>query len=327
MIIVRSPLRISLGGGGTDLESYYGKHEGFLLSAAIDKYVYVNVSTPFDDLIKLKYSEYEEHTAISDIKHPIIKTALEMIGIKKSSIEITTTADLPSGTGLGSSGSFTTALIKALYANQKMQINMRDLAEMACDIEINKLGAPIGKQDQYIASYGGIKEFTISQDGVVGVNKCNMSSTGIDNLEDSLMLFFTGYSRNANNILSEQDNASKNHDTNMINNLHKVKELGLRSKIALENNNILEFGKIMNEHWLYKKQRSSKMSNEKINVCYEHALENGAIGGKLVGAGAGGFLLFVTQDKALLRKAMENSNLTEVKIRFDFEGTKFVMVD
>jgi D-glycero-alpha-D-manno-heptose-7-phosphate kinase len=234
---------------------------------------------------------------------------------------------LPSGTGLGSSGSFTTALIKALYANQKIQINMRDLAEMACDIEINQLGAPIGKQDQYIASYGGIKEFTIKQDGLVGVKKCNISSLGINNLEDSLMLFFTGYSRNANSILSEQNNASKNNDSNMTDNLHKVKELGLRSKIALENNNILEFGEIMNEHWLHKKKRSSKMSNGKIDEWYKHALENGAIGGKLVGAGAGGFLLFVTQDKSLLRKALERFNLTEVKIRFDFEGTKFVMVD
>ena len=327
MIIVRSPLRISLGGGGTDLESYYGKHEGFVLSAAIDKYIYVNVSTPFDDLIKLKYSEYEEAKSVKNIKHPIIKAVLNEIGIEKNSIEITTTADLPSGTGLGSSGSFTTALIKALYANRKTQINMKDLAELACEIEINRLGAPIGKQDQYIASYGGIKEFFIAKNGEVNVKKCNLSSKGIDDLEDSLMLFFTGYSRNANSILSEQNNASKNNDISMIDNLHKVKELGLRSKEALQNDNILEFGKIVHEHWLYKKKRSSRMSNGKIDEWYEHALNNGAIGGKLVGAGAGGFLLFVTQDKSLLRKALKKFNLTEVKIRFDFEGTKFVTVD
>ena len=327
MIIVRSPLRISLGGGGTDLESYYGKYEGFVLSAAIDKYIYVNVSTPFDNLIKLKYSEYEETKSINNIKHPIIKAVLNKIGIEKNSIEITTTADLPSGTGLGSSGSFTTALIKALYTNRKTKINMKDLAELACEIEINQLGAPIGKQDQYIASHGGIKEFSIAKNGEVGVKKCNLSSKGIDDLEDSLMLFFTGYSRNANSILREQNNASKNNDSVMIDNLHKVKELGLRSKEALENDNILEFGKIVNEHWLYKKKRSSRMSNGKIDEWYEHALNNGAIGGKLVGAGAGGFLLFVTQDKSLLRKALKKFNLTEVKIRFDFEGTKFVTVD
>ena len=327
MIIVRSPLRISLGGGGTDLESYYEKYEGFLMSAAIDKYVYVNVSTPFDSLIKLKYSEYEEHKKIDDIKHPIIKAALDKIGLEKNSIEITTTADLPSGTGLGSSGSFTTALIKALYANQRIQINMRDLAEQACDIEINKLGSPVGKQDQYIASFGGIRELNILKDGIVNVKKCNLSNEGIHDLEDSLMLFFTGYSRNANSILSEQNNASKINDASMIDNLHRVKELGLKSKEALENNNIESFGKIMNEHWLHKKKRSSKMSNGNIDEWYQHAVNNGAIGGKLVGAGAGGFLLFVTHDKVMLRKALKKYSLTEVKVRFDFEGTKFVTVD
>ncbi len=327
MIIVRSPLRITLGGGGTDLESYYSEYGGFLLSAAINRYVYVNISTPFDQAIKLKYSEYEEVKNVKDIKHPIIRSVLDEISLDDNKIEITTTADLPSNTGLGSSSSFTTALIKALYANKRMQINKRDLAELACKIEIDKLRSPIGKQDQYISSYGGIRELSFSKNGDVDVKTCNISQSTINKLEDSLVLYFTKFSRDANIILKEQDKASKEMDSEITENLHLVKELGIKSKDALEENNINLFGEIMKEHWIIKKKRSKKMSNDDIDKWYSHGINNGAIGGKLVGAGAGGFLLFVTQDKIKLRDSMKKFNLNEVQIKFNFEGTKLVMAD
>ena len=322
MIIARSPLRISLGGGGTDLASYYQDHEGFLIAAAIDKYVYVNVMRPFTSGIYLKYSQLEQCERIDDIEHPIIREALSALDLSTPQIEITTLADIPAGTGLGSSGSFTTALLKSLYTHYKQPLQQEELAELACHIEIDQLKEPIGKQDQYIAAMGGITCLKFKQDGKVIVKPLDMSMDTIFDLEDNLLLFFTGFSRSAGSILKEQDNRSKENDEDMLNNLHYVKDIGHRSAKALLEGNTNSFGKLMDEHWQYKKQRSEGMTNPEIDKWYEIAMQNGAIGGKLVGAGGGGFLMFMANDKNKLRQSMLTEGLEEVRFKFDFEGTK-----
>jgi D-glycero-alpha-D-manno-heptose-7-phosphate kinase len=322
MIITRSPLRISLGGGGTDLPSYYRKHGGFLIAAAIDKYVYINVHRRFGEGFLLKYSQLEEAATIDEIKHPIIREALKLAGIQERNLEITSMADIPASTGLGSSGSFTTALLKALHALRKNLVHPAELAEQACEIELEKLAEPIGKQDQYIAAYGGITCFKFLPDGRVEAFPLKISEETLFNLEDNLLLFFSGYSRAASNILKEQDDKSKNSDKAMLENLHLVKDLGLQSQKALENDDLPEFARLMDVHWQRKKERSEVMSNTEIDSWYQTAMNHGALGGKLIGAGGGGFLMFYTDDKARLRHAMREKGLTEVRFRFDFEGTK-----
>lgn len=325
MIIARSPLRISLGGGGTDLPTYYQEHEGFLIAGAIDKYVYVTVMRPFTEGIFLKYSHLENVKQISEVQHPIIRETLGLIGFRTPQIEITTLADIPAGTGLGSSGSFTTALLKALYTHRKRHLHQEELAEIACQIEIEKLGEPIGKQDQYIAAIGGLTCFTFHKNNKVTAVPLNISINTMHELEDNLLLFFTGFSRSASGILKDQNVRSQKNDQSMIDNLHYVKDLGYRSKAALEDGNTYAFGQLMHEHWEHKKKRSSGMSNLKIDQWYEMGMNNGAVGGKLVGAGGGGFLMFMADDKTRLRKAMSSVGLEEVRFKFDFEGTKVVL--
>jgi D-glycero-alpha-D-manno-heptose-7-phosphate kinase len=324
MLIARSPLRVSLGGGGTDVPSYYQEHEGFLLAAAIDKYVYVTVMRPFTEGIYLKYSEIEHSKKITDIKHPIIREVLRELNLKTPQIEITTLADIPSGTGLGSSGSFTTALIKALFAHYKRNIHPLELAELACKIEIEKLLEPVGKQDQYIAAYGGISEFTFHKDGKVTSAPLNLRMETIHDLEDNLLLFFTGISRSAGSILNDQDVKSKEKNSKMLENLHFTKELGLRSKEALLAADTYKFGELLHEHWEHKKSRSSGISNDFIDEAYYLGIKSGAVGGKLVGAGGGGFLMFYANDKERLRNNMSKLGLEEVRFKFDFEGTKVI---
>ena len=325
MIIARSPLRITLGGGGTDLPSYYRENEGFLLSAAIDKYVYVNVMRPFTPGIYLKYSKLEHVELIDEVKHPIIREALRMLDFRTPQVEITTLADIPAGTGLGSSGSFTTALLKALYTHRKRHLHQEELAELACQIEIDLLGEPIGKQDQYIAAIGGITCFTFHQDDKVSANPLVISMDTMFDLEDNLILFFTGVSRSAGSILKDQQIRSQKNEADMLSNLNYIKKLGFRSKEALESGNTVLFGELMYEHWEHKKRRSAGMSNPQIDGWYDLAMKNGAIGGKLVGAGGGGFLMFMAQDRNKLRHTMAVEGLEEVRFRFDFEGTKVVM--
>ena len=325
MIITRSPLRVSLGGGGTDLPSYYQKYGGLVLAGAINKYVYVTVTRPFKSGIFLKYSELEEASQVSQVRHPIIREVLDSLKLSSPQIEITTLADIPSGTGLGSSGSFTTALTKALNTHYRKNIDVEDLANFACQIEIERLNEPIGKQDQYISAYGGITEFEYHQDGSVSVNALKLSTQTIHDLEDNLLLFFTGISRSASFILRDQDSKSRANTANMIDNLHFTKKLGIRSKDALLNNDMRKFGELMHEHWEHKKSRSSGMTNEFIDNAYKIALQSGAIGGKLVGAGGGGFLMVYAYDKEQLRKRMSEIGLEEVRFQFDFEGTKVIL--
>lgn len=327
MIIARSPLRISLGGGGTDLPSYYRHHEGFLLAAAINKYVYVTVMRPFSPGIFLKYSSLEQVDQISEIKHPIIREVLALEKIEDPQVEITTLADIPSGTGLGSSGSFTTALIKAVYAHRRRFILPQELAELACHVEIDRLQEPVGKQDQYIAAYGGVTCLTFHKDDRVTACPLSISREFLQELEDRLLLFFTGFSRSAGGILKDQKTRTLTHDEEMLKNLHYVKELGLRSREALEQGLGEKFGQIMHEHWEHKKKRTKGMSNPKIDEWYALGMKSGAVGGKLVGAGGGGFLMFYANDQQRLRHAMAQAGLEEVRFRFDFEGTKVVLHD
>lgn len=325
MITARSPLRISLGGGGTDLSSYYREHEGFLIAGAIDKYVYASVMRPFTEGIFLKYSQLERVDQVAEIQHPIIREALQLLDFKTPQIEITTLADIPAGTGLGSSGSFTTALLKALYTHRKRHLHQEELAKLACHIEIDRLKEPIGKQDQYIAAFGGITCFTFHKNDQVSVAPLAIGMQTLYDLEDNLLLFFTGFSRSASVILKDQNVRSQKNDPEMLNHLHYVKEIGLRSKDALEKGNTTLFGELMHEHWEHKKRRSNGMSNSQIDEWYEYAMKNGAIGGKLVGAGGGGFLMFMAHDRNQLRRAMSAAGLEEVRFHFDFEGTKVVL--
>lgn len=325
MIIVRSPLRISLGGGGTDLPSYYQEHSGFLLAAAIDKYVYITLHRTFAQELIVKYSKLERVSSVEEIEHPIVREALLMTGVEAPFLEITSMADIPAGTGLGSSGSFTTALLKALHTFNKNLVHPAQLAEQACEIEINRLGEPIGKQDQYIAAYGGITCFNFMPDGRVEAWPLKISEETLYNLEDNLLLFFTGYSRLASSILKEQNTKTLASDQSMVNNLHFVKDLGKQSQAALELGDLAEFARLMDVHWQRKKERSGSMSNQNINEWYDYAMANGAVGGKLIGAGGGGFLMFYAADKTKLRHAMREKGLTEVRFKFDFEGTRIVI--
>jgi len=298
MIITRSPLRISLGGCGTDLPSYYRKFGGFLMAGAIDKYVYITLHNTFGEDLIVKYAKMERVKNASQVQHPIIRTALELLGIDGRYLEISSLADIPAGTGLGSSGSFTTALLKALHTHKKNIVPDVMLAEEACHIEI---------------------------DNKVDVKPLHISTETMYNLEDNLMLFFTGYSRAASSILKEQDDKSRKSDAEMIENLHFVKDLGLKSKEALESGNLEEFARLMNVHWEHKKRRSKSMSNPKINKWYELGLKNGALGGKLIGAGGGGFLMFYADNRIKLRNALHGAGMQEVRFRFDFEGSKVVI--
>jgi D-glycero-alpha-D-manno-heptose-7-phosphate kinase len=325
MIIARSPLRISLGGGGTDLPSYSREHGGFLIAAAIDKYVYATVMRPFTEGIFLKYSRLEHVESVDEVQHPIVREAIRMLEFRTPQLEITTLADIPAGTGLGSSGSFTTALLKALYAHRTRFLHPADLARLACEIEIDRLKEPIGKQDQYIAAYGGITCFTFNKDDSVDVAPVQMSVDTRFDLEDNLLLFFTGYSRSAGTILKDQKVRTEQSDASMLENLHCVKELGVESKQALEIGKPAVLGELMHVHWEHKRRRSAEMSNPHIDEWYELGRKNGAIGGKLVGAGGGGFLLFYAEDRNRLRHAMTHAGLQEVRFGFDFEGTKTLL--
>jgi D-glycero-alpha-D-manno-heptose-7-phosphate kinase len=314
-----------LGGGGTDLPSYYRERGGLVISAAIDKYVYVTVTRPFTPGIFLKYSKLERVTNASEVEHPIIREAIQMLDFKTPQIEITTLADIPAGTGLGSSGSFTTALLKALFAHRRKLLVPSELARMACDIEINRLKEPIGKQDQYIAAYGGITCFHFHGNETVDAEPLKLSVDTIHDLEDNLLLFFTGFSRNAGDMLKDQNVRTQQSDREIIDNLHQVKEMGVASKKLLEGGRTSEFGELMHEQWEQKKRRSTGMSNSHIDEWYELGRTNGAVGGKLVGAGGGGFLLFYAQDRTRLRRAMTSAGLEECRFHFDFEGTKVIL--
>lgn len=333
MLIVKAPLRISIGGGGTDLPSYYEHFESDFISAAINKYIYVSVHPIFQDEMIIKYSELERVHKASEVRHPIVREALKMVGID-GGVEISSFADIPAGTGLGSSGTFTVSLLKGLYTFRNLNPDNASIAEDACRIEIEKLGSPVGKQDQYISAVGGLTRFHIDKKGKVSCRALEMQRHDLVDLEDHLLLFFTGFSRNANDLLKEQDDktkAAKKTDqapsNEIIENLHFTKELGQKIGAALEKGRFSEFGDLMNTHWEYKKKRSKNISSGKIDEWYALAKKNGALGGKMIGAGGGGFLMFLTEDNRRLRKAMREAGLRDVPFRFDRLGAQVVLND
>ncbi len=322
MIITRSPLRLSLGGGGTDLPSYYEKHTGFLIAAAIDKYVCITLHHTFIPELIIKHSKLQRVTDIEEIHHPIIRESLRLVNVDISGLEIISMADIPTPAGLGSSGSFTTALLKALHTYKKNLIHPQELAEQACHIEIERLQGTIGKQNQYISAYGGLTCFQFHPDGRVEAWPLRISSETLYNLEDNLLLFFTVPSRSTITTLKKKHENRKQCEQGMIDKLHFIKELGYQTKEALEEGDLVRFAKLMNVHWEHKKKCNGGKSNKEIERWYQLALANGALGGKLVGGGA--FLMFYAEDKARLRRALAQTKLREVRFRFDFEGTKCV---
>ncbi len=325
MIITRSPLRIPIAGGGTDLPSYYREHSGFVISAAMDKYVYVTIHGRFSPRYLLKYSALEEVDSVDEIRHPLIRESIRLVGLDPPYREITSMADIPAGTGLGSSGSFTTALLKGLHLLKKNLVSPSQLAEQACHIEIDVLGEPVGKQDQYIAAFGGIHCFCFLNNGQVEASPLALSEETLYNLEDNLVLFFTGVTRSAGSILKEQDEKSRRNDSEMTSNLHFIKDIARTTRKVLEAGDLEQFAALMNEHWEHKKRRSPAMSSGRINEAYDLAIKSGALGGKLIGAGGGGFLLFYATDKSRLRHAMRQIGMEELRFRFDFEGTKLMI--
>jgi D-glycero-alpha-D-manno-heptose-7-phosphate kinase len=332
MIIAKAPLRISIGGGGTDLPSYYENFGSEFISAAINKYVYIAVHKIFIPDIIVKYSQFERVDKVDDVKHPIIRECLREAGVGEA-VEISSFADIPSGTGLGSSSTFTVALLKALFTFTNRIHSNHEIAEIACDIEINRLGAPIGKQDQFISAFGGITRFEIDKTGLVKAIPVRMTPAAKTDLEEHLLLFFTGYTRSANEILEEQDQATKKAvgqspaSKDMLDNLHFVRELGVQIGRSIQAGDLNEFARLMDVHWEYKKKRSKNMSNGKIDEWYELSKKNGALGGKLIGAGGGGFLMFLADDKRRLRKAMREAGLEDVPFKFDELGAQVVLRD
>ncbi len=320
MIITQTPLRISIGGGGTDLPSYYEKFGGFVISAAINKYIYITVNQAFRPGYFLKYSAYENVESIDDIKHDIFREVLRRMEIAPDT-EIVSIADVPTGTGLGSSGSFTVGLLLALHAYRRLHIDTAELAHMANDIEMNVLGEPCGKQDHTIAAYGGLACQEYHADGGVTVTPLALDEGTLTALREGLMLFFTGYSRTAADLLHDQKHRSDGDDAAMLDNLHFIKDLGNRIKAALETGAVADFAGMMHEHWQRKRTRSAGTSNDRIDAIYSRARDNGALGGKLVGAGGGGFLLFFTHDRNRLRRAMVTEGLQEMHFDFDFSGS------
>jgi D-glycero-alpha-D-manno-heptose-7-phosphate kinase len=326
MLITRTPLRISIGGGGTDLPSYYRRHGAMVISAAISKYIFIGINRTFVDDYFVKYSALERAATIDDIAHPLVREALRITEIPPG-VEIVSMADIPAGTGLGSSGAFTVGLLRALYAFKREPILAGDLAELACHIEIDRLGQPVGKQDQYIAAFGGVTCFEFHPDDTVTVTPLGISDETLHELQEHSLLFFTGYARAASEILSDQKQRSESGDPAMIDSLTFTQQLGWRIKEALEAGDTWQFADLMHEHWEYKRSRSTGMSNDQINRWYTAGRKNGARGGKLVGAGAGGFLLFYAEDPAALRRAMSDEGLEEVRFSFDHDGSSVVVRD
>ena len=323
MIITRTPLRISLGGGGTDLPSFYTRHGGMVVAAAIDKYVYIGINRTFTNDYFIKYSEMERVSTPEEVAHPIVREALLTHDVGPA-LEIVSLADIPAGTGLGSSGTFTVGLLRALYAFKREHVSSHALAEEACAIEIDRLGRPVGKQDQFIAAFGGVTCFEFCADGRVLVQPLGLSQHTLHDLEEHLLLFFTGYSRDADAMLLDQKQRSDQGDRAMIEEMQAIAEIGHRVRALLEAGDTHGFAGLMHEHWERKRRRTQGISSRQVDAWYALGMGNGALGGKLVGAGGGGFLLFYAEDQVRLRRAMSSVGLSEVRFQFDFDGSTVV---
>jgi D-glycero-alpha-D-manno-heptose-7-phosphate kinase len=319
VIFSRAPLRISLGGGGTDLASYYHEHGGFLVAGAIDKYVYMLTHTEFQHRWRMKYSETEEVDEVAQIHHPILRETL-LRHWRGKPLEIASVADVPAGTGMGSSGAYTVCLIKCLAHARRTSITPGMLAEAACEIEIDVLGDPVGKQDQYVAAHGGNCAYTYNRDGTVIVEPLELDLPTLRRLRDHMLLFYTGEARSASKMLTDQNTRSQMGDQVMLENLHRTKEIGLRSRETLEQGDLDGYAVLMHEHWEHKRVRSPGMANEHIDRLYTLARRSGVVGGKLVGAGGGGFLLVYARRPDDTRQAMAAAGALELPFDFEFGG-------
>lgn len=325
MIITRTPFRITLGGGGTDLPAYYSKYGGFIFAAAINKYMFINLNRPIvDDLVRVKYSKAETVAHRDELEHDIAKEVMRMMEVDRA-IEIISMADVPSGTGLGSSSCYAVGLLNGLHTMKRDYVSLQEIAEEACEIEIKRLCKPIGKQDQYMAAFGGLTVLDIGKDGTVKVRKAEISGTTIMDLNRNLLMFYTNTSRDANEILSEQSEGAKEEKKEVVESMHYIKDLGYRILEAAGRGNITDIGLMFDQHWHYKKKISTKMTNPRFDKIYEIAKENGALGGKISGAGGGGFFLFYVEEKqGKFIEQMKRLGLREMRYRFDFEGTKVI---
>jgi D-glycero-alpha-D-manno-heptose-7-phosphate kinase len=318
-------VRFSLGGGGTDIPAYSEQFGGYLVAAAIDKYVYVSANKRFYDDIRLSYSKTEIVAEVDKIEHRIFREALKMTGVTKG-IELTSVADVPANSGLGSSSSFTVALLNALHTYQRRFHPSRDLAEQACQLEISRLGEPIGKQDQYIAAFGGVTAFTFNPDGTVGVEPVPVADEVLDDLQNNLCIIYSGVERAASVVLSEQGQRVRSLDQGTVERMHRIKALGHDVHKILVSGDIDQYGELLHEHWTNKRKLASKMTDSVIDEHYEAARKAGAIGGKLMGAGGGGFFMFYTRpsDKRRVIEAMNARGLKQLRFRFDMDGARIV---
>ena len=325
MIVSRAPVRFSLGGGGTDLPSYCDEHGGFLVAASIDKYVYVAANKRFHDDVLIKYSRTEQVPSADQVVHPLFREALQLTGVK-SGIELVSIADLPSNSGLGSSSTFTVALLNALHAYKREYVSTEQLAQEACSIEIDRLKEPIGKQDQYISAYGGITAFTFEKGGAVHAARLPMKLDVMEELEMNLLVFYSGVERKAADILSEQKKTIKANTNDAVARMHRIKELGYETKKLLVDGDIDRYGELLHEHWTNKRKLASNMTDSTIDEHYEAARKAGAVGGKLMGAGGGGFFIFYVRPESRRRvyEAMTARGLRQLRFRFDFDGARIM---
>lgn len=326
MIITRTPFRVTLGGGGTDLPSYYSKYGGFIFAAGINKYMFINLNRPIvDDLVRVKYTKSEIVRHRDELQHDIAREAMRMMNVENA-LEIISMADVPAGTGLGSSSCYAVGLLNALHTMKREYITLQEIAEEACKLEIETLRKPIGKQDQYMAAFGGLTVLNIEKDGTVHIRKANVSDATIDDLNSNLLMFYTNTSRSADAILSEQSEGAKEEKKDVIESMHHIKDIGYKILDSVESGNVTGVGLMFDEHWRYKKKISTKISNPHFDEIYKIAKENGALGGKISGAGGGGFFVFYIEKKhTKFRETMKKLGLREMRYRFDFEGTKVLV--
>jgi len=335
MIISRAPCRLTLGGGGTDLPSYYRQRGGFTITGAVDKYVFVSAYKQFYPDVILKYSELEHVDDTSDVKHDLFRAALQEYRIRNG-IELTSLADVPARTGLGSSGAFLISLLNTLHQYQQKHdgsdrnISKRELARTACDIELNRLKLHEGKQDKYACAFGGIHAFEFNKDDSVSILTFPDQDYLMSELQSNLYLFYTGTERHgtASKALEYQDNKCKENDDMMIDKLDQIRDIGYKTKHAFQTRNLDSFGRLLNDHWEIKKQYSPYASDKFIDNCYSTALDYGALGGKLIGAGGGGFLMFYhpgeIKDRWAFIDEMIKLGLQRTDFRFDTEGVSTV---
>ncbi|HSQ67047.1 MAG TPA: sugar kinase [Polyangiaceae bacterium] len=325
MILTRAPVRFSLGGGGTDLPSYSHKYGGFLVAAAVDQYVSLAVHRRFYDDIRLAYSKTELVDSVDKIEHRIFREALRLVGISKG-LELHSMADVPANSGLGSSSTFTVALLNGLHAYKREFVGTQQLAEEACHIEIDILKEPIGKQDQYIAAYGGITAFTFDPDGTVHAERVPMTDSTVDELEANLLIFYSGIERSASAVLSEQKKTIQTNTDSAVERMHRIKELGYEVRRLLIDGDIDRYGELLHEHWTNKRKLASNMTDSRIDEHYDAARKAGAIGGKLMGAGGGGFFMFYVrpQQRRAVYDAMTARGLRQLRFRFDHDGARIV---